>query len=351
MFRAGSTRDHPRARGEHYATRALVNASAGSSPRTRGALLRQVAGAACRGIIPAHAGSTRRTRRQPTPVRDHPRARGEHTGTPAWAQSVGGSSPRTRGALGDTPPGGAGHGIIPAHAGSTSATVNVDKNNGDHPRARGEHLGVLLPAGGARGSSPRTRGAPIVARSQEDDPGIIPAHAGSTVTATSSHGASRDHPRARGEHFPAIPSNGSPLGSSPRTRGARPYTGEQIDRMRIIPAHAGSTQFAFEVLSPSTDHPRARGEHGRVHFPTFGAGWIIPAHAGSTSGSGNPSPWSRDHPRARGEHPLITVVLPRMRGSSPRTRGALDRHLSCVVRPWIIPAHAGSTRRCRSGWR
>ena len=51
------------------------------------------------------------------------------------------------------------------------------------------------------GSSPHTRGARFVGAGAEQDPGIIPAYAGSTVRDVPPANAVTDHPRIRGEHL------------------------------------------------------------------------------------------------------------------------------------------------------
>ena len=53
----------------------------------------------------------------------------------------------------------------------------IDK---DHPRACGEHEGVLDVSASGEGSSPRMRGAPHESWDSVYLYGIIPAHAGST---------------------------------------------------------------------------------------------------------------------------------------------------------------------------
>ena len=51
-----------------------------------------------------------------------------------------------------------------------------------------------------RGSSPHTRGAPVVGWPGWSRGGIIPAYAGSTVAGCFAAKVERDHPRIRGEH-------------------------------------------------------------------------------------------------------------------------------------------------------
>ena len=98
-------RDHPRIRGEHGVSLALLRLPAG--------------------IIPAYAGSTSSEISIATWPGDHPRIRGEHSITLVTRYASLGSSPHTRGA----------HvletctlefdGIIPAYAGSTRVPTEV----------------------------------------------------------------------------------------------------------------------------------------------------------------------------------------------------------------------------------
>ena len=156
--------------------------SSGSSPHTRGAR------AINNGVI-HHLG-------------DHPRIRGEHDVAPY----VG---------FGRV-------GIIPAYAGSTHAFMTASRN--------------------PSGSSPHTRGAPLLAVGNVE--------------------IRRDHPRIRGEHSVALVLN--------------------VDALGIIPAYAGSTS-GVNVLVAVTlgSSPHTRGAPNSIcHF--------------------SKSRW--DHPRIRGEH-------------------------------------------------
>ena len=77
------------------------------------------------GIIPAYAGSTGEEPLVLSVSQDHPRVRGEHTSYSAFPFPFGGSSPRTRGALGAAEVALPVVGIIPAYAGSTGFADNV----------------------------------------------------------------------------------------------------------------------------------------------------------------------------------------------------------------------------------
>ena len=90
--------DHPRVRGEHNSRDATAIDNQGSSPRARGARAGLQWRSDAGGIIPACAGSTGQTRTSSRAGRDHPRVRGEHRGAPVKGGGVRGSSPRARGA-------------------------------------------------------------------------------------------------------------------------------------------------------------------------------------------------------------------------------------------------------------
>ena len=228
--------------------------------------------------------------------------RGEHLGYMIEALDAKGSSPHARGAQCLGAPRAEARGIIPACAGSTARMPNRCCRLGDHPRMRGEHLISTVMSAISGGSSPHARGAPRAAHRQAAVCGIIPACAGSTSCSTSSPATRRDHPRMRGEHIPKYTFTISFMGSSPHARGA----------LRAVPDDAG-----------------AEG--------------IIPACAGSTANRVAHRLHDRDHPRMRGEHQRGQNIGICLRGSSPHARGALHGRGRRAGAPRIIPACAGST--------
>ena len=174
-----------------------------------------------------------------------------------------------------------------------------------------------------------------------------------------------DHPRIRGEHSVRAAQSRFVKGSSPHTRGARTRRSGASAALGIIPAYAGSTSRRRYSSRGCRDHPRIRGEHSSslmlgllpmgssphtrgalersgVAFAPVG---IIPAYAGSTSFVAKAARSYRDHPRIRGEHLSLMHGRLRTSGSSPHTRGA-HAHGSASCSPTgIIPAYAGSTSR------
>ena len=149
---------HPRSRGENCHAILTPVSRAGSSPLTRGKLV--VASAVTRpwGLIPAHAGKTRKRTRPPRRPRAHPRSRGENDNGACNTVHGSGSSPLTRGKRAPViTPYGSG-GLIPAHAGKTRSRIYSGRSVWAHPRSRGENWSSLLVHFLFEGSSPLTRG-------------------------------------------------------------------------------------------------------------------------------------------------------------------------------------------------
>ena len=213
--------DHPRMRGEHAVSRLMRSARIGSSPHVRGARTLVDLDFFKAGIIPACAGSTRRTASIQCAVWDHPRMHGEHPLQLFGSKLCLGSSPHARGALRAFGYLWGGSGIIPACAGSTLPQCAHSRARRDHPRMRGEHSAPRLPLSVTLGSSPHARGALPLAEPLLPHCGIIPACAGSTSDRRKWWPQCRDHPRMRGEHEALFPSRSRPQGSSPHARGAR----------------------------------------------------------------------------------------------------------------------------------
>ena len=151
--------------------------------------------------------------------------------------------------------------IIPADAGSTRKTRTALSRTWDHPRGCGEHPRVPDNRGTIPGSSPRMRGALGCDFSQYIKYRIIPADAGSTYRRSAGLCAKEDHPRRCREHSRVRMAIRSCCGSSPQMRGARRKPPRELLQSRIIPADAGSTvDKRGPDLTPG-DHPRGCGEH------------------------------------------------------------------------------------------
>ncbi len=137
-------------------------------------------------------------------TRDHPRTRGEKFASPFSCALVSGSPPHTRGKAPVSIRTKLQYRITPAHAGKSigfsgkccvldgSPPHTRGKGQGcdgswkmrrinfswDHPRTRGEKSGLGCHEAGAVGSPPHTRGKDILKVFTMRDSGITPAHAG-----------------------------------------------------------------------------------------------------------------------------------------------------------------------------
>ena len=185
----------------------------------RGTRARQAAVARERGIIPAYAGNTMRSRTAWPTIRDHPRVCGEHPDPIVLSCAIWGSSPRMRGTLMRFPSRSARCGIIPAYAGNTMGFDSVACQEQDHPRVCGEHSAASCICSSSSGSSPRMRGTRRNAVRSSDSTGIIPAYAGNTCGIVHMANDTRDHPRVCGEHCLIVAVSHVIPGSSPRMRG------------------------------------------------------------------------------------------------------------------------------------
>ena len=315
----------------------------GSSPLTRGKRAVAAEIPTGLGLIPAHAGKTRPSRSSTTPIAAHPRSRGENPLTCTSARPTCGSSPLTRGKRPGRGPPGHGPGLIPAHAGKTRRSRSARAARPAHPRSRGENNVAWHDPATPTGSSPLTRGKPSIADGHQPRARLIPAHAGKTLLPACSRRWCGAHPRSRGENAPVLFRARRWRGSSPLTRGKPHRLQDRELHRRLIPAHAGKTAPRALNRAGRRAHPRSRGEnrsaraglrswrgsspltrgkHLHLHRGNVLVR-LIPAHAGKTSCANPMTFWNRAHPRSRGEN-----------------RAGVER-AGHVLR--LIPAHAGKT--------
>ena len=277
-------------------------ASLGSSPLTRGKLWQVISSVISTGLIPAHAGKTRRGLRAGSRQGAHPRSRGENAWRLRTSQGRGGSSPLTRGKLHDRRPAMTTAGLIPAHAGKTFDVGGWEGGVKAHPRSRGENSSEAGDEKGSTGSSPLTRGKRGVGDRRGVRNGLIPAHAGKTHALEGITPVAEAHPRSRGENAPIATTIRPIGGSSPLTRGKLRVVYATCLASGLIPAHAGKTRQAIAQLNAAGAHPRSRGENSN--------------NATATG---------------------------RLTGSSPLTRGKHAATTAAHSERGLIPAHAGKT--------
>ena len=172
---------HPRACGENLSTGEEDIILAGSSPRMRGKRPRELVEIPPRGLIPAHAGKTDWDHLRAAGSWAHPRACGENNKADIIVTNPPGSSPRMRGKLWYFSKAQGEARLIPAHAGKTLWASSHRTTGPAHPRACGEN-GVRGTFSSAwSGSSPRMRGKPWFSFLSCGRLGLIPAHAGKTT--------------------------------------------------------------------------------------------------------------------------------------------------------------------------
>ena len=113
---------HPRSRGENALCCAGVGEYPGSSPLTRGKHVQESRGLAPSRLIPAHAGKTSGCKTVIARSPAHPRSRGENQSVSRRCGPATGSSPLTRGKPISVDEMSGVTGLIPAHAGKTRRT-------------------------------------------------------------------------------------------------------------------------------------------------------------------------------------------------------------------------------------
>ena len=233
----------------------------GSSPLTRGKLVHFLSRNLLVGLIPAHAGKTSARPSSRRPRAAHPRSRGENRGHAPASSRRGGSSPLTRGKPRESDLTLILLGLIPAHAGKTTQSASYKTPTGAHPRSRGENTVIPVVRSPVTGSSPLTRGKRGAAADGQFECRLIPAHAGKTAQHRLTRNQHQAHPRSRGENVQGRSADWVQRGSSPLTRGKQGPRGQRGDPYRLIPAHAGKTKWSKKLDQVFRAHPRSRGEN------------------------------------------------------------------------------------------
>ena len=235
----------------------------GSSPLTRGKLLRRPRIHQTSRLIPAHAGKTRCPQGGSARGWAHPRSRGENLIVDRPANPQAGSSPLTRGKHARHPPRQSTNRLIPAHAGKTGVLGRGEVGHWAHPRSRGENSAVGAVCLSVGGSSPLTRGKLRRVLNPVPAARLIPAHAGKTRSPARRRTAWPAHPRSRGENMVSDGKVSLEDGSSPLTRGKPERRFQLLGCGRLIPAHAGKTCVVVVRGEGAWAHPRSRGENSR----------------------------------------------------------------------------------------
>ncbi len=194
------------------------------------------------------------------------------------------------------------------------------------------------------GPSPRVRGAGLPVTASPVIPGTIPAGAGSSYAASGSAPSTWDHPRGCGEQHASGRDPGRRSGTIPAGAGSRSRSGPVPSRARDHPRGCGEQTDRHRPREvPPGPSPRVRGAALRVGLDVHRLG-TIPAGAGSSPGCGRPWTGPRDHPRGCGEQCGFPGSFSQATGPSPRVRGAERPRPAPGRGPGTIPAGAGSSR-------
>ena len=151
-------------------------------------------------LISAHTGKTPRLSDRSCHVTAHPRSREENIDAWQLPERHVGSSPLTRGKPSRRKTPTLNTGLIPAHAGKTVASWRIRQAARAHPRSRGENYRPGHCEHRCDGSSPLTRGKRFCELRVSFDAGLIPAHAGKTTAGAGKLTTEKAHPRSRGEN-------------------------------------------------------------------------------------------------------------------------------------------------------
>ena len=172
------SRDHPRLRGEKCKFAPNTLTTQGSPPLTRGKVHLPFRPDVPRRITPAYAGKSHSTDSDESSTRDHPRLRGEKFASKDFFKPKPGSPPLTRGKASQAIIHMLDPGITPAYAGKSCRILPAVSCNEDHPRLRGEKRGTSTIAETKMGSPPLTRGKEITFAEARNLVRITPAYAG-----------------------------------------------------------------------------------------------------------------------------------------------------------------------------
>ena len=171
-------RDHPRMRGEKERTTPVHGGDLGSPPHARGKEHGFTPHTSGKGITPACAGKSPLRQSSRGTSRDHPRMRGEKRATDRLWYCCQGSPPHARGKVPSGLAHSVLDGITPACAGKSCMAARDRAKAWDHPRMRGEKILAVHPSPGGMGSPPHARGKGPYSHQRHGKGGITPACAG-----------------------------------------------------------------------------------------------------------------------------------------------------------------------------
>ena len=326
---------HPRTGGEHSSHGSVCFKCSGSSPHGRGTHRHVDVVVGDPRFIPARAGNTIPASTASSVRSVHPRTGGEHLPTVIIVWSCIGSSPHGRGTRASHSQQRLLHRFIPARAGNTRHSLRNPFRVPVHPRTGGEHWCIDYGTMFLTGSSPHGRGTRRDGRRADDLPVLrfIPARAGNTRASMPAlrHPSPRRFIPARAGNTqldPSVRKLTAGDGSSPHGRGtpvqrpsSRPVRMESV-HPRTGGEHGRALIRGF-LRRVSSVHPRTGGEHGGYALRKRTA-----VHGSSPHGRGTQSNAAVDY----GHHVWLTGSSPHGRGTRASS-GSAVRSAACGSSP------------------
>ena len=231
----------------------------GLSPRGRGKPQSSAFAMLTLRSIPAWAGETVISSKNPISLRVYPRVGGGNLRASRRQPRLGGLSPRGRGKpnCACEPPDVARS--IPAWAGETHKLAYLALQKSVYPRVGGGNATIAASGVPRSGLSPRGRGKRIAQIANSRRRRSIPAWAGETLIALLINNNFRVYPRVGGGNPNALRLAAGILGLSPRGRGKPIFGGRRCEGAGSIPAWAGETSACAAAAAGSRVYPRVGG--------------------------------------------------------------------------------------------
>mgnify|MGYP006266144635 CR=1 FL=1 len=315
------------------------------------------------GITPARAGKSKIHAPRSPPLRNYPRSRGEKTPVAVIVCSIPELPPlaRGKGAVFDPHP--IDRGITPARAGKRCAHAYPPATAQNYPRSRGEKAARTSESVKRSELPPLARGKAGFDQPVSERPGITPARAGKSHSASMWQPGYWNYPRSRGEKFSASSCLvGSPE-LPPLARGKETTAVPKGTLLGITPARAGKSNRLRRPPALRGNYPRSRGEKNTdqltskrsIELPPLARGkeaanlrcvyraGITPARAGKRCGGvgWGECPWN--YPRSRGEKSALMVSASALPELPPLARGKDPAMLGNSGLDGITPARAGKS--------
>ena len=324
--------------------RATPEHAKGTSLRVQGEQVQDVRTVDANGNIPACAGRTKRRRRLPLPLAEHPCVCRENCSSCSARPPLHGTSLRVQGEPYRNELRCPGNRNIPACAGRTVEGAQLPLRDAEHPCVCRENSRIRSLGGSWTGTSLRVQGEPLEMREIER--------------------LDREHPCVCRENSKWCCYTAGLTGTSLRVQGEHFRLRDHTSTRRNIPACAGRTSTGVRRHSRMQEHPCVCRENVPSSYPSLLSSGTslrvqgerehgqargrrcrnIPACAGRTSGTLLSRRTSTEHPCVCRENSHYATSQTTVRGTSLRVQGELGNPAIRVNTKRNIPACAGRTQ-------